>query len=118
MARLKPPGVRLRVWRALRENEKKEVLSCDSLEQQRATLWHLAQHVRLPPSDTIGTPVFELPQRRKLARSRSVALKGELEGWTQERRCTAAGRKYTVFLAPSGEMFMSRVACLRSIGLA
>ena len=114
MARLKPDGIRLRAWRALREEQRQNaLLLCGDREQQRSELQRLDA---IAPAWT--APPQTCVERPQLARSRRQSLDGALDGWVLELRRTATGRKYKVFLAPSGEQFFSRASSLRSLGLA
>ena len=94
MARLKPSGVRLRVWRAqLREREEAR-------------------------GDTSSArPAAEARGRKtnsQKARGKSCThLRGPLEGWVKERRLTGSGRLYAVFRAPDGVQYRSESSALR-----
>lgn len=121
MARLKPSGIRLRVWRALRDSERQEALDLNAdPDRQLSTLRRLTQqaaHRPLPSSPVPGAMRFvehQLPPP-KLARSKRHALVGELEGWLREDRTTASGRRYSIWIPPFGPVVMSKAAALRVV---
>ena len=119
MARLKPSGIRLSVWRALHAEQRAAALQCEDLEAQRAVLQRFTSE-HSERSSAAGTMArYTVPQtpRPKMAGSRRNTMTGDLDGWVCERRCTANGRKYDVFFNPEGQQFVSRAAALRSIGL-
>ena len=97
MARVKPRGVRLSVWRRMSEGERQAVLWSKDDATHRRTI---------APQTT--------PQKA-LPRSRCRALDGELEGWIEEKRKTTSGRVYCVYRSPFGATVMSKAAALRMV---
>lgn len=128
MVRVKPAGITLRVWREIATDAQKKVCKIKKLDKRQAELDRLteahaveaaqraaeeAERARLaPPKLKRGGKATIGP----LPKSKVNTLKGALDGWTEEKRTTGNGRKYTVFHSPSGQQFMSRVTALRSIG--
>ena len=151
MARLKPSGIRLRVWRVLRESERKEALDQSyDRDRQLSTLRRLTQQAAnrpLPSAPATSAMSFiEQAPARKLARAKRHVLGkktsprrlscpaasasanltylfvlslclvgGELEGWLREDRCTANGRRYSIWIPPIGPAVMSKAAALRMV---
>ena len=99
MARLKPSGIRLRVWRALRDSERQEALDLNAdPDRQLSTLRRLTQqaaHRPLPSSPVPGAMRFvehQLPPPR-LARSKRHALGKMLPSSPAlSRRCCPSSR--------------------------
>ena len=120
MGKFKPSGIRLRVWRLLREEQRAEALMhSGDLEKQRSVLQQLA--AACPRQLPLPCPAAQPSARKdlpRLARSKQFALTGALEGWVVEKRCTANGRRYEMFISPAGRQFPSRVAAERSLGIA
>ena len=112
--RFKPSGIRLRVWRAMREDQRQSALLCVDREQLRLKLLGFAAEAP-PPSQSVGHALHAPP--RRLARSRRTALHGYLEGWVQEDRTTASGRKYQIYISPFGDVFRSRAEAYRALGV-
>ena len=127
MPKVKPAGITLRVWREVEEQQQKKIHKIKKPLQKQAELDRLAEEHTVveaqraaeaaelaklfPPKKGPRAPCGPQPG------SKLVQLKGELDGWTEEKRTTGNGRKYVVFHSPAGQMFMSRVAALRSIGV-
>ena len=125
MARIKPSGVTIRVWRQLTEAEKAGALK---LCQQPDELAHRLRQLkaaaanRPPPAVPLSAASASSSRdagavaapKAKMPGSKRVPLSGILSGWTREDRCTAAGRKYPVYYSPDGSQYFSKVAAERA----
>ena len=126
MARLKPVGIRLCVWRLLTATEQRSwaigLLDGDYGRRQvlLSGLARIAkQRMQHQPSTAVLAPLQRSNMQqsprgpRPNKRSKRVRLTGELAGWEREDRCTATGRRYSSWIGPRGTALMSRVQALR-----
>ena len=124
MARLKPVGIRLCVWRLLTAAEQRTWAfglldgDCGRRQALLSRLEQIAEQRKCQSNNAVLAPLQrtnmqQSPCGPKPKRSKRVLLTGELEGWEREDRCTAMGRRYSIWIGPCGTALMSRVQALR-----
>ena len=117
MVRVKPAGIRLRVYMALTPAQQQHFLlhrDVSRFAPHRVTA--AAAATGTPPSKR-AAPIGVRHGSSKGKGKKSVALTGALAGFRKETRwCSGGTRKYFMYISPFGVTFFSEAAALRAVG--
>ena len=110
MVRVKPAGVSLSVWR-LKKSKNVVIIT---IRCGGSAPWSVLHTPAMDFSDG-SVATCDVNTTRRARCSRRSRCSGALRDFQKEERCTARGRRYHVYLSPTGMQFVSRVAALRAV---
>lgn len=116
MVRVKPAGVSLSVWR-LKNSQSKNVVII-TIRCGGSAPWSVLHTPAMDYDDAFSdgsVATCDVNTTRRARCSRRSRCSGALRDFQKEERCTARGRRYHVYLSPTGMQFVSRVAALRAV---
>ena len=117
MVRVKPAGVSLSVWRLKHSTQSKNVVII-TIRCGGSAPWSVLHTPAMDYDDAFSdgsVATCDVNTTRRARRSWRSRCSGALRDFQKEERCTARGRRYHVYLSPSGMQFVSKVAALRAV---
>ena len=119
MVRVKPAGVSLSVWRLKHSAQSKNVVII-TIRCGGSAPWSVLHTPAMDYDDafsdgSVATCDVNTTRRARCSSLRRSRCSVALRDFRKEERCTARGRRYHVYLSPSGMQFVSKVAALRAV---